>query len=91
MKNDIVSVVSMMGEVVGRMKSEDDTSITLESPRLFVPAQDQQGGGFAPGISMTGEQELNEVTINKSVILAVVKTHETVASGWVSATSGIIV
>ena len=91
MSKDIVTVVSMMGEIVGRRKEETDTSITLESPRLFVPAQDQQGGGFAPGISMTGEQELKEVTINKSVILAVVKTHETVASGWVSATSGIIV
>ena len=91
MSNEIVTVISMMGEVVGRMKSESDTSVTLDSPRLFVPAQDAQGGGFAPGVSMTGEQELGEVTINKSVILAVVKTHESVASGWVSATSGIIV
>ena len=90
-KGEVVTVVSMLGECVGRLKEEDDTTVTLVSPRLFVPAQDQQGGGFAPGISMTGEQELGEVTINKSVIFAVVKTHETVASGWVSATSGIIV
>jgi hypothetical protein len=90
MKGEIVTVVSMMGEVVGRMKDLGDTTVTLESPRLFVPAQDQNGGGFAPGLSMTGEQDLNEATLNLSVVLAIVPTHEAVAKGWVSATSGLV-
>ena len=91
MSNEIKTVVTMKGEIVGRIKAEDEKTVTLESPRLFVPAQDQQGGGFAPGLSMTGVQDLNEATLNKSVVLTIVETHETVASGWVSATSGIIV
>jgi hypothetical protein len=91
MKNQIVTVVTMMGEVVGRVKSEDDTSITLESPRLFVPGQDASGGGFAPGISMTGVQDTKEATLNKAVVLSMIETHKSVADGWVEVTSGIIV
>jgi len=91
MKNQIVTVVTMMGEVVGRVKSEDDTTITLESPRLFVPGQDASGGGFAPGISMTGVQDVKEATLNKAVVLSMIETHKSVADGWVEVTSGIIV
>ena len=91
MSNEIVTVITMMGEVVGRVKSQDDHSITLESPRLFVPGQDQQGGGFAPGISMTGVQDLKEATLSKAVVLSVVETHKAVADGWVEVTSGISV
>ena len=91
MSNEIVTVVTMMGEVVGRVKSEDEHSVTLESPRLFVPGQDQQGGGFAPGISMTGVQDPKEATINKAVVLSMIETHKAVADGWVEITSGIIV
>ena len=90
MKGEIVTVVSMMGEVVGRVKEMDDNSVTLESPRLFVPAQDQNGGGFAPGVSMTGEQDLDEGKFNLNVALTVVKTHEAVSKGWVQATSGLV-
>ena len=90
MKGEIATVVTMMGEVVGRVKSMDDNSVTLESPRLFVPAQDQAGGGFAPGVSMTGEQDLDEGKFNLNVALTVVKTHEAVAKGWTQAVSGIV-
>ena len=88
--SDVVVVVSMMGEVIGRVKEETDTSITLESPRLFVPGQDASGGGFAPGVSMTGAQDLDEATFNKSVILTVIPCHEAVKKGWVEAVSSIV-
>ena len=88
--SEVVTVVSMMGEVVGRVKEENDLSITLESPRLFVPGQDAQGGGFAPGVSMTGAQDLKEATFNKSVVLTVIPCHEAVEKGWVEQTSGLV-
>ena len=89
MKGEVVTLVSMMGEVVGRLKEETDNGYLIESPRLFVPAQSGDNGGFAPGLSMTGEQHPNEAHINKGLVIAVVKTHEGVAKGWVEATSGI--
>ena len=90
MKGEVVTVVSMMGEVVGRLKEETTNGYVLESPRLFVPAQGENGGGFAPGLSMTGEQNTDEAVINKAVTMTVVKTHEGVAKGWIEATSGLV-
>lgn len=89
MKGEIVTIVTMMGEVVGRLKDETTDGYVVESPRLFVPAQGETSGGFAPGLSMTGVQNPDESTINKQVALTVTHTHEAVAKGWVEATSGI--
>ena len=91
MSNDVVTVISMMGEIVGRIEDETGTTVTLASPRLFVPGQDASGGGFAPGVSMTGAQDLKTATINKSVILTIIPAHESIVKGWVEYTSGIIV
>jgi hypothetical protein len=89
-KNDVVTAVTMLGEVVGKYLEEDDTSFTLGDPRLFVPGQDGKGG-FAPGLSMTGSQELNEAKINKAVCLSVIPSHPEIEAGWREITSGIIV
>ena len=88
--SEVVTVVTMMGEVVGRLKDETTDGYVIESPRLFVPAQGESAGGFAPGLSMTGDQHPKEATINKAVVLTVCKTHEQVSAGWVEATSGIV-
>jgi hypothetical protein len=90
MKNEVVTVITMMGEVVGRLKEETSSGYVLESPRLFVPAQAESSGGFAPGLSMTGEQNPNEATVNKDLVLTVVLTHDQVAKGWQEATSSIV-
>ena len=92
MKNNVVTLVTnMQSEIIGRVKEIDDTTVTLESPRLFVPAQ-QEGGspGFAPGICMTGITEPSELVFNKSAILTLCVPHPDIASAWQSATSGII-
>ena len=91
MSNDVVAVISMMGEIVGRIEDETATTVTLASPRLFVPGQDASGGGFAPGCSMVGAQDLKSATFNKSVILTIIPAHESIVKGWVEYTSGIIV
>lgn len=88
---DVVTLVTMMGEVIGRLKSSDDISVELESPRLFVPDPSGAGnGGLAPGVSMTGVQDPNESTFNRSVILTVTPTHPEIEKAWIQATSGII-
>ena len=93
MKNgDVVTLVTMMGEVIGRLKEKTDTEVTLESPRLFVPDPNNgANGGLAPGVSMTGEQNPNSAHVNKGLVMTVVKTHDQVAKGWQEATSSIIV
>jgi hypothetical protein len=90
MKGEIVTVVTMMGEVVGRLKEETSKGYVLESPRLFVPAQGESSGGFAPGLCMTGAQNPEEGVINKDLTLTVILTHEGVAKGWTEAVSSIV-
>ena len=92
MKNgDVVTLVTMMGEVIGRLKDKTDTAVTLESPRLFVPDPNNgANGGLAPGVSMTGEQNPKEGTFSLGVVLTVTSTHPDIEKAWVSATSGII-
>ena len=87
---EVVTVVTMMGEIVGRLKEETDSGYVLESPRLFVPAQEGSSGGFAPGLSMTGDQNPNSAHINKDLVMTVVVTHDQVAKGWTEAVSSII-
>ena len=87
---EVVTVITMMGEIVGRLKEETDTGYVLDSPRLFVPAQGESAGGFAPGLSMTGDQHPNSAHINKDLVLTVVVTHDQVAKGWQEATSSIV-
>ena len=89
-KGDVVTIVSMMGEVVGRLVEETDLSVTVSNPRLFVPAREGSAGGFAPGVCMTGQQDLEKVSINQTVVLCVVPSHTDIEAGWVEATSGIV-
>ena len=80
MKGEVVTLVTMMGEVVGRLKDQTDSGYVIESPRLFVPGENN-AGGFAPGLSMTGKQEPSEAIINKAVTLTVTQTHPDVEAG----------
>ena len=91
MKGEVVTLVSMLGEVIGKVTDESDTHITLDNPRLFVPAQDGKNGGFAPGICMTGVAEPSELTFNKNVVLTISLSHHQIASAWHEATSGIAI
>jgi hypothetical protein len=90
-KGEIVTLVTPMGEVVGRLVSDLDMAsmnVTLSSPRLFVNGQD--GQGFAPGICMTGEREPAQLNFNTAMVLSVAKTDKDVAKGWTEATSSIV-
>ena len=86
--NKVVTVVTPMGEVVGRVKEYSGESIVLENPRLFV--QTQQGAGFAQGVSMTGEIDPKEVAFYFSNILCIVDTSSDAEKAWIQATSGIV-
>ena len=88
---EVVTVISMMGEIVGRLKEETDNGYVVESPRLFVPAQGDASGGFAPGLCMTGKLNIDEAVLNKGVALTVVPSHDEIEKGWLSATSGIVI
>ena len=92
MKGEVVTLITnMQSEIIGKLTDETTDGYVIESPRLFVPAQ-QEGGnpGFAPGICMTGVIEPSEGTFNRSGVLSVTLTHPDIEAAWRQATSGII-
>lgn len=90
MKGEVVTVVTMMGEVVGRLKKESETGYTIEDPRLFVPGREGNSGGFAPGVCMTGQQNLSEAQFNRGVVLCVIPSHPEIEAGWREAVTGLV-
>lgn len=87
LKGEIVTAVTLSGEIIGRLTSVESETFHLDSPRLFIPGEPP---GFAPGICMTGNSHPEEAMIFKSTVVAVVKTHPDLAAQWVQATSGIV-
>lgn len=86
--NRVVTLVTLAGEVVGRIKEITGETVVLESPRLFV--QTQQGAGFTQGVSMTGESHPKEVAFYLNSILCMVDTDADASKAWVQATTGLM-
>jgi hypothetical protein len=87
-ENEVVTVLTLGGEIVGRLKQSNDQFLQIEDPRLFVSNQD--GSGFAPGICMTGVQTPKSTILNLSTVITVQPSHNDVKNGWLQQTTGII-
>lgn len=86
---DVVTMVTPVGEVIGKIKEQDDQSVTLEDPRLFVPQE--SGAGLAPGICMTGAADPKEAVFYKGGAVAMVLTANELVSAWRQQTTGLVV
>jgi|TARA_R110000744_G_scaffold165495_1_gene282616 hypothetical protein len=61
-KNDVVSVITLAGEFVGKFQELAEGAITIADPRMIV--QGPEGNmGFAKGICSTGVEEPDSVTL----------------------------
>ena len=87
-KNDVVSLVTLSGEFVGKFVSETTNEVVLADPHLVTPNGDQIG--FMPVVCMTGETNLPEVTFFKTSTLCMVPTAEPVQKEYRRSTSGLI-
>ena len=88
MKGDIVTLVTHVGEVIGRVVEDYADNIELASPRLFVNSED--GAGLAPGVCMTGMKDPDVGIFYKGSIVAVVETAPELKKAWQQHTSGIV-
>lgn len=88
-KNDIVTLLTSVGEIVGRVVEECDSTITLSSPKMLIHAQ--QGMGFAPGICMSAcPKKTDKVVFQKNSVIAIVPTVKEIADGWVQTATGLV-
>lgn len=87
-KGQVVTAVTLGGEIIGRLKDETNTHIVLSDPRMFVMGE--QGTGFAMGVSLTSQQNPTVANINMQTVLTVLPCNKEVEEGWTSQTSGIV-
>lgn len=85
-QNDVITVLTLAGEFIGKLKGEVSNTVTLEDPRMLV--QSEQGMGFAHGVCVTGETSPKEVTFQQYVLAT--PTNDEIVKGWRQATSGLI-
>ena len=85
-KNDVVSVVTLAGEFVGKYDTSGAGTITLTDPRMLV--QNETGMGFASGICVTGKRDPDTVTFNGYVF--VTETNADIEKAYRSAVSGLV-
>lgn len=88
LKNEIVTVITPNGELIGRLNSFDSTTIVLTNPRLFVNIDGN--GGFLPGACVTGEENPDSMVIFMAGN-SIVKSHPSIAASWQQQTSGIMI
>ena len=83
---DIVSVVTMSGEYVGKLEEHTDDFVSLADPRMLV--MNQEGMGFAHGLCVTGEKDPKEVKFKNYVLCTL--TNQQVSDAWRAAVTGIV-
>lgn len=88
-KNDVVSIVTLTGEFVGKYVEETPDQYIIADPRLLT--QTQEGVAFIPAVCMTGKQEPSEVRFNRAAVAFVIETAEEVQKEYRRVTSGLIV
>lgn len=85
-KDDIVSVVTLGGEYVGKFVDSDDSKVTIDEPRMVVLSE--KGMGFARGIAVTGEENPKTATLRGYTMI--IPTNEEVIKAYRKATSGLV-
>jgi len=88
MINQVVVVVTNMGEIVGRVSEETEQYVKLKNPRLFL--QQGEKAGFVPGVSAAGSVDPTELKFYKSMIITICDPNPEIENGWQQQTSGII-
>lgn len=87
-KQDIVSLVTVSGEYIGKFIDESSDKVTLGDPHLVTP--NGESVSFLPAVCLTGKHEPSSVSFNKSCVVLVTETQEEVAKQYRQAVSGLI-
>lgn len=86
-KNDVVSVIAVSGEYVGKFDRIEDGVLYITNPRMLIAGD--QGIGFARGICMTSVENPDSMAFQQYVY--VTKTNGEFEKAYIQATSGLII
>jgi hypothetical protein len=86
-KDDVVSVITNAGEYVGKFKDEGDSTFTITKPKMLISGEG--GVGFARGICVTGKEDAESLTFQKTGIVFTTATSDVVEKAFIEATTSI--
>lgn len=87
-KGTVVTVMTTVGEYIGRLEKFEDGNVYVDNPRLIVKSPDGDIG-FGRGVCMSAIENPRNVVFND--VLFVVPTNESFEKAWIEASSGIII
>ena len=87
-KGDIVTVVTISGEYVGKLVSMEDAMVELKDPRMILSNPNDGSMGFAKGLAATGVENPTSAIFQQVVF--VVPSNEKVENAHLEATSGLV-
>ena len=87
-KQDVVSIVTVSGEYIGKLIDESSDKITLGDPHMVTP--NGESSGFLPAVCLTGKQQPSSVSFNKSCVVLMIESQEEVAKQYRTSISGLI-
>lgn len=87
-KGTVVTVMTTVGEYIGRFEKFEDGNVHVDNPRLIVKSPDGDIG-FGRGVCMSAIENPRSVVFND--VLFVVPTNDSFEKAWIEATSGIII
>ena len=85
-KDDVVSVIALGAEYVGKLEEVKENSIVLNNPVMVMVTE--QGMGFAASLAMTGEESPKQAELRGYTL--VTKTNSQVEAAYRQHTSGLI-
>ena len=86
-EGDIVSVITMSGEYIGKLVSNRHDCVELADPRIIVNTPEGKMG-FAKGICVTGCVNPTSVSIQNYVFMT--ETNDDIVTAYNTAVSGIV-
>lgn len=87
-KGDIVTIMTGIGEYIGKYQSEEGATVTANDPRLIVNTPEGDIG-FGRGVCMSAKENPDQVIFKD--VLFVVKTNDSFEKAYIEAVSGLIV
>ena len=87
-KGDIVTIMTGIGEYIGKYVETNEGTVVADNPRLIV--QDPEGNiGFGRGVCLSAKENPEQVTFLD--VLFLVETNDSFQKSYIEATSGIII
>ena len=87
-KNDVVTVMTITGEYVGKFVKRDEHSLVIADPKMLV--NNETGLGFGNGIAVTGKESPSSVTFFSGGLVFITEASENVLGAYHQAVTGII-